>query len=92
MRRSKPKEHKPEKVEDVWGKAVDSMCLSLDRFGPSETLRILLEHSHKDKICRELLAILPGMIETGNFLRRFRFTIKTSRRLFQKLRREHSIL
>ncbi len=91
MKRSKPKD-KPDRVEDMWEKAFNSMCSGLDKYGRYEILNLLAANAHKDKIVNQLLVTYPGVVAMGNFLSGFRYNVKVSKRLFRKLEREHSIL
>ncbi len=94
MRKSKLKEqeHKPENTEDLWEKAFDEMCKSLDKYGCDEILHILIANSHKDIVVHHLLLTYPRVVAGAGFLSGFRYNIKVSKRLFQKLKRERCIL
>ena len=92
MKGNKSKENKPESVESVWEKAFGDMCAGLDKYGPDEILRILIANSHHDIVCRDLLLTYPQVVATGKFLSSFRYNVKVSKRLFQRLQREGCIL
>ena len=92
MKAKKSKERKPESGESVWEKAFGDMCDGLDRFGRYEILNILVANSHRDRVVNDLLATYPSVVATGEFLSSFRFTVKVSKRLFQRLQREGCIL
>jgi hypothetical protein len=49
-------------------KASRELYKALNAFGPSETLKLLLEFSRDDLIVRELLAMYPYIVSTGDFL------------------------
>ncbi len=97
MSRSKSKsnelrENKPETIEDVWERAFNSMCSGLDKYGRYEILDLLVANAHRDRVVNQLLITYPGVVAMGNFLSRFRYNVKVSKRLFKRLQREHCIL
>lgn len=49
-------------------KASQELYKALNAFGPSETLKLLLEFSRGDVIVRELLTMYPCIVSTGDFL------------------------
>ena len=55
-------------VEEILNKATDAMVKSLNSFGPSETLRLLVTYSKGDAILRELLTRFPSIVTTSLFL------------------------
>ena len=55
-------------VEDILNKATEHMVNSLNSFGPSETLRLLVTYSNQDWILRELLAVFPSIVALNYFL------------------------
>jgi hypothetical protein len=85
MNRSRLKD-KPDSVEDVWQRAFNSMCESLDRFGPTEVLRLLTANSHNDTVCRDLLTAFPTVVVLGNFLSTLP-VIKVNKRTLKRLER-----
>jgi hypothetical protein len=90
MNRNKPKDE-PNSIEDVQQKAFNSMIESLNRYGPTEILRILTENSRNDTICRDLLTRFPTVVSLSEFLHTLP-TIKVSKRIFKKLQREGCII
>ena len=54
--------------EEVFKKAFDDMCGSLDKFGPKEILDLLVIHSNNDIIVHQLLLTYPQVVATGQFL------------------------
>ena len=57
-------------LEEILTKATDAMVKSLNSFGPSETLKLLVKYSNEDWILRELLARFPSIVTTSLFLYR----------------------
>ena len=57
-------------LEEILTKATDAMVKSLNSFGPSETLKLLVNYSNQDWILRELLARFPHIVTTSLFLYR----------------------
>ena len=57
-------------VEEILNKATDAMVKSLNAYGPTETLRLLVTYSNQDVILRELLARFPSIVTTSLFLYR----------------------
>ena len=55
-------------LEEILTKATDAMVKSLNSFGPSETLKLLVKYSHDDWILRELLARFPSIVTINHFL------------------------
>jgi len=49
-------------------KASKELYKALNTFGPSETLKLLLEFSSDDLIVRELLTMYPSVVSIGDFL------------------------
>lgn len=49
-------------------KASKELYKTLNVFGPSETLKLLLEFSRDDLIVRELLTMYPSVVSVGDFL------------------------
>lgn len=49
-------------------KASEDLYKTLNTFGPSETLKLLLEFSRDDLIVLELLAMYPSIVSIGDFL------------------------
>ncbi len=49
-------------------KASKELYKALNAFGPSETLKILVEFSRDDLIARELLIMYPSVVSIGDFL------------------------
>ena len=49
-------------------KASKELYKALNTFGPSETLKLLLEFSRDDLIVRELLTMYPSVVSLGDFL------------------------
>jgi hypothetical protein len=49
-------------------KASKELYKTLNAFGPSETLKILVEFSRDDLIARELLIMYPSVVSIGDFL------------------------
>jgi hypothetical protein len=77
----------PNSVEDVFRKAFNSMCLSLDRFGPTEVLHLLIANSHNDIVCRDLLLRFPTVVVLGEFLSTLP-VIKVNKRTLKRLQRK----
>jgi len=57
-------------VEEILNKATDAMVKSLNAYGPTETLKLLVTYSNQDVILRELLARFPSIVTTSLFLYR----------------------
>ena len=57
-------------IQEILNKATEHMVKSLNAFGPSETLRLLVTYSNQDVILRELLARFPSIVTTSLFLYR----------------------
>ena len=55
-------------LEEILTKATDAMVKSLNSFGPSETLKLLVKYSNDDRILRELLTRFPYIVTTNLFL------------------------
>ncbi len=91
MRKSKPKEHKPDSTEDVWERAFGDLCVGLDKFGSKEILDLLVTHAHRDRVVFGLLITYPRVTATVEFLSTLR-AVKVSKRLFHKFQRERCIL
>lgn len=53
--------------EEAVGKAHTEMLKSLNRFGPRETLSLLVEFSNVDVIVNELLLRFPSIVAVGDF-------------------------
>jgi len=68
MKTNNPGEHKADSTGDLWRRAFEEMCRSLDRYGPDEILRILITNSHNDIVCRHLLATYPQVVAIGQFI------------------------
>jgi hypothetical protein len=49
-------------------KASTDLYKTLNTFGPSETLKLLLEFSSNDLIVKELLTMYPSVVSIGDFL------------------------
>ena len=49
-------------------KASKELYKTLNVFGPSETLKLLLEFSRDDLVVRELLTMYPSIVSVGDFL------------------------
>ncbi len=49
-------------------RASKELYKALNAFGPSETLKLLLEFSRNDLIVRELLTMYPSVVSIGDFL------------------------
>ncbi len=49
-------------------RASKELFKALNAFGPSETLKLLLEFSRNDLIVRELLTMYPSVVSIGDFL------------------------
>jgi hypothetical protein len=90
MNRNKPKDE-PNSIEDVQQKAFNSMIESLNRYGPTEILRILTENSRNDTICRDLLTRFPMVVSLSEFLHTLP-TIKVSKRIFKKLQKRGCVI
>jgi len=54
--------------EEILRKATKDMVESLNSFGMSETLKILVKFSTQDAILRELLTIFPSLVNLNLFL------------------------
>ena len=55
-------------LEEILNKTTAAMVKSLNSFGPSETLKLLVTYSNQDAILRELLAKFPSIVTTSLFL------------------------
>ena len=65
-------------------KASKEFYKALNAFGPSETLKLLLEFSRDDLIVRELLTMYPSVVSIGDFLYG-RPTVQIDEETFQSL-------
>ena len=54
--------------EETLKKATNDMVQSINSFGLSETLRLLVKFSNQDAILRELLFIFPSLVNLNLFL------------------------
>jgi hypothetical protein len=54
--------------EEILRKATEHMVQSLNSFGMSETLKLLVKFSNQDAILRELLTIFPSLVNLNLFL------------------------
>jgi hypothetical protein len=54
--------------EEILKKATEHMVESLNSFGMSETLKLLVKFSNQDAILRELLTIFPSLVTLNLFL------------------------
>jgi hypothetical protein len=54
--------------EEILKKATEHMVQSLNSFGLSETLKLLVKFSNQDAILRELLTIFPSLVNLNLFL------------------------
>jgi hypothetical protein len=54
--------------EEILKKATEHMVQSINSFGLSETLRLLVKFSNQDAILRELLIIFPSLVNLNLFL------------------------
>jgi len=54
--------------EELLRKATQNMVESLNSFGLSETLKLLVRFSNQDAILRELLTIFPSLVTLNLFL------------------------
>jgi hypothetical protein len=54
--------------EELIRKATKDMVESLNSFGMSETLNLLVNFSNKDAILRELLSVFPSLVTLNLFL------------------------
>lgn len=91
MKRNKPKENKPESIEDFFQKAFDIMCSALDKYGPNEVLELLVANSRNDTICRHLLLRFPTTVALGNFLSTLP-VIKVNKRTLERLEKRGCLL
>ena len=55
-------------IQEILNKATEHMVKSLNAFGPSETLRLLVRYSNQDPILTELLAVFPSIVALNQFL------------------------
>ncbi len=55
-------------TKEIMEKAIADMVGSLNRFGPSETLGLLITFSNIDPVLAELLSRFPSLVATGDFL------------------------
>ena len=55
-------------LKEILTKATEHMVNSLNSYGPSETLKLLLTYSNDDAILRELLTKFPSVVTTSLFL------------------------
>jgi hypothetical protein len=90
MNRNKPKDE-PNSIEDVQQKAFNSMIESLNRYGPTEVLHLLITNSHNDTICRDLLLRFPVTVAFGNFLSTLP-VIKVNKRTLKRLEKSRCLL
>jgi hypothetical protein len=54
--------------EEILKKATKDMVESLNSFGMSETLKLVVKFSNQDAILRELLTIFPSLVNLNLFL------------------------
>jgi len=54
--------------EEILEKAKKELFNSLDKFGPSEVLGLLVVHSHKDPFAHDLLTRFPTVVSFREFL------------------------
>jgi hypothetical protein len=54
--------------EEILKKATENMVESINSFGLSETLKLLVKFSNQDAILRELLIIFPSLVNLNLFL------------------------
>ena len=54
--------------EEILRKATEHMIKSLNCFGLSETLKLLVRFSNQDAVLRELLVIFPSLVTLNLFL------------------------
>jgi hypothetical protein len=54
--------------EEILRKATEHMVQSLNSFGMSETLKLLVKFSNQDAILRELLTVFPSIVTLNLFL------------------------
>jgi hypothetical protein len=57
-----------EKWQEILEKAKRELFKSLDKFGPSEVLGLLVIHSHNDPVVYDLLTRFPTVVALGEFL------------------------
>ena len=57
-----------DEYEEILRKATQHMVQSINSFGLSETLRLLVKFSNQDAILRELLIIFPSLVNLNLFL------------------------
>ena len=86
MNRNKSKD-KPKSEEDVWQRAFNDMCKSMDRYGPGEVLQLLIANSHNDTICRDLLTRFPTVVVLGEFLHSLPI-VKVNKRTLKRLEKK----
>ena len=59
-----------EEMENVFEKALDELCRSLNLFGSEEVLKLLVCFSDKDSIVNQLLIRVASICSVGDFLYR----------------------
>ena len=62
-----------EQWDKVFEKASEDMLQTLNTFGPSETLSLLVRFSGHDPVVNQLLMKYPSTVAIGEFLSRIRF-------------------
>jgi hypothetical protein len=56
------------KWEEALEMATKEMCKTLNSFGPTATLNLLVSLSNQDRIVDGLLPLFPSIVATGDFL------------------------
>ena len=54
--------------EEILQKASKELLKSVDKFGPSEVLGLLVIHSHNDPVAHDLLTRFPTVVSLREFL------------------------
>jgi hypothetical protein len=62
------------------------MCVALDQYGPGEILDLLIIHSRKDPVVRDLLTRFPTVVVLGEFLHTLPI-VKVNKRTLRHLER-----
>ena len=82
---------KPETREEVLERAFNDMCKSLDKFGPGETLDLLIAHSRLDPVVFYLLTRFPAVLAIGDLLSNLR-VVKVDKGTYKRLKKRGWIL
>ena len=77
--------------EEVLEKASRELFKSLDKFGPSEVLGLLVIHSHNDPVVGNLLTRFPTVVALGEFLSTLPI-VRMDKRTYKRLKRRGCLI